>query len=126
MRIAPISYNNRTCFTGKKERNDFRQSARQVLKELKQVEPGTSDYVSLRYDEKTGKPEPSLRDELLNVLYKARYVGKKYAQKQDYALLEECKEAYVVFEESEDWADAMMGGGGLYKDRSKYAEKFTF
>ena len=126
MRISPISYNNRVNFSGIKERDDFRQSATRVLRELEQVEPGTADYVSPRYNKETGKSEPSVQNELLNVLYKASYVGKNYAQRQDYALLNKCKEAYVAYEESEDWADAMMGGGYSYKDRSQEVEKFTF
>ena len=36
MRISPVSYNSTIKFRGKTERDDFRQSAREVLKELKE------------------------------------------------------------------------------------------
>lgn len=126
MQIANISSTNKTYFTGVKEREEFRKNAQEVLEMLQEIEPGTSEYVSSIYDEKTGKSFPSPQDKLHSVLYDVRCVGKEFAQAQDYLLLEACKKAYVEYEEGEDWADAMMGGGGCYIDRSKEAKRFKF
>ena len=119
MRVSPV-LNNSVPFSGLKERKEFRHSAISVLKDLKDVEAGTIDYIL-----KDGN-EPSLKERLYGVLENASEVGKEYATAKDYLLLQKCKEAYVEYQEAEDYMDAMMGGSSSYIDRKKQADEFTF
>ncbi len=120
MRISPVVNNLFTAFSGIKERKEFRHSAVSVLKDLKNVEAGTIDYIL------KDENEPSLKERLHSVLKNASEVGKEYATAKDYLLLQKCKEAYVEYQEAEDFMGAMMGGGGFYIDRKKQADEFTF
>lgn len=119
MRIAPISYSR--TFTGKKERDDFRQSAKEVLKELKDVVPGSLEYTFGN----TGSD--SVKFKLTNTLFnKTQKVGKKYATLQDRILLKRLKDAYVEYQQRADALEVMLGCDKSIADRKKEVKDITF
>ena len=120
MRISPVSYNSTIKFRGKTERDDFRQSAREVLKELKDIKPGAREYSA--FDESGSSPRFRLIDTLF---YKTNKVGKKYAALQDKILLNKLKKAYVTYQKKEDEFGLFIGGGP-FKDREKEVHDIKF
>ncbi len=85
----------------------FRRSANKVFKELKDVIPGSSDYT------------PELRSRLLNVIYKAKDVNSAKITMSDSMLHESLKKKYKLYQEADDFVDAMIAPcGGHYIDRT--------
>ena len=125
MRISPISYNNRPNFSGIKERDEFRESAKNVLDELKYITPGSADYVMPTLSE-DGIYQPAPQSSLIMTLLKARSVGKRFVTPQDKQLLKECRDAYVRFESRNDIEDPLKTGVEVDVDRKKEVRNFTF
>ncbi len=73
----------------------------------------------MEYTASNGKSQPSLRSRLKSVIFsKAQAIGDGYVTPEDRKLHEKVKGLYKIFEEEDDYMDAMCGGSGTFVDRT--------
>lgn len=118
MKISPLNINTKAAsFHGIKERTEFRQEAKSIINDLKDVQLGTHEYTDFTIE--NGKVGKSLQERLLDAIFiNPEKIGKKFITDEDRALHEKLKSLYKEYQEADDFADAMCGGGGHFVERT--------
>lgn len=105
---------NSISFKGVKEISEFRKEAKSIINDLKNVQLGSSEFVAREH-----KNDLSLRDRLLDAIFVEREVlGSESITDLDRKLHEKLKSLYKKYQEAEDYAEAMCGGGGHFVDQT--------
>lgn len=111
--VANYKESKQPNFTGVKEGRTFRRVSNKLISAFSEAKAGTIDYRMCK------KGQSSLQDRLFDAVFnKANAIGDKFVTPEDRRLHEKLKGLFKSYEEAEEYADAMCGGGGHFVDRT--------